>query len=167
MTTRSGLARPRLKRPTGQSPGPRPHSDPDLALPGFGHPVFKDCDPRAACSETHCAELAEGCGHAAMEEIADAVGAGVEVRTQPANLDWSVRPADALCRNSAGRDSRGLRPGPDGRLVRARHRAGRDGPRHSPSPLRYRGVEARPYIPLRESVTRQGRGQAGAGNGVR
>ena len=124
------------------------HSDPDLALPGFGHPVFKDCDPRAAALETHCAELAEGCGHAAMEEIADAVERAVwEVRTQPANLDWSfVRlmhyvgiPRDAIpvvfvLARMVGWCAHAIEQAETGHVIRPR--------------ARYRGVEARPYIPL-------------------
>lgn len=61
------------------------------SLPGFGHPVYKDCDPRAAILETHCAELATACGCEAMEEIADAIERAVwEECRQPANLDWSL-----------------------------------------------------------------------------
>ena len=63
----------------------------DLPIPGFGHPVYQECDPRAALLEAHCAELAAACGCQAMEEIADAIERAVwEERKIPANIDWSL-----------------------------------------------------------------------------
>ncbi len=60
-------------------------------LPGFGHPVYKECDPRAAILETHCSELATACGFEHLEEIADAIERAVwEECQRPANLDWSL-----------------------------------------------------------------------------
>lgn len=61
------------------------------SIPGFGHPVYRECDPRAALLETHCAELAMACGCEAMEEIADSIERAVwEERKAPANIDWSL-----------------------------------------------------------------------------
>lgn len=61
------------------------------AIPGFGHPVYKDCDPRAALLETHCAELAMACGRERTEETADAIERAVwEEKKLPSNIDWSM-----------------------------------------------------------------------------
>ena len=124
------------------------HSDQETPLAGFGHPVFKDCDPRAAVLETYCAELAEGCGEGETEEIADAIERAVwEVRREPANLDWSfVRlmrylgiPRDAVATvfalaRIAGWCAHAIEQAETGQVIRPR--------------ARYRGVEARPYVPL-------------------
>ncbi len=124
------------------------HSGPENVLPGFGHPVFKECDPRAAVLETYCAELAEGCGQTAAEETADAVERAVwEVRREPANLDWSfVRlmsylglPRDAITivfvlARMVGWCAHAIEQAETGQVIRPR--------------ARYRGVEAREYVPL-------------------
>jgi citrate synthase len=124
------------------------HSEAELTLPGFGHPVFRECDPRAAALETHCQELAAGCGFSEMEEIADAVERAVwEIRREPANLDWSfVRlmhyiglPRDAITSVFAlarmvGWCAHAMEQAETGQVIRPR--------------ARYRGVEARSYLPL-------------------
>ncbi len=61
------------------------------SIPGFGHPVYKDCDPRAALLENHCAELANACRGHSLEEIADSIERAVwEEKKLPANIDWSL-----------------------------------------------------------------------------
>ncbi|RLS44395.1 MAG: citrate synthase [Planctomycetota bacterium] len=115
-------------------------------IPGFGHPVYKDCDPRAALLETLCAELAGACGCEPMEEIADAIERAVwEERKLPVNIDWSLSrllhylglprelyvPIFAAAR-IAGWCAHVIEQADCDHVIRPR--------------ARYRGVEERPYV---------------------
>ncbi|SFI28361.1 citrate/2-methylcitrate synthase [Planctomicrobium piriforme] len=63
----------------------------DRPLPGFGHPVYRDYDPRAAIIEVECERLARACGRTDLEQLADAVERAVwQQRRLPPNIDWSL-----------------------------------------------------------------------------
>lgn len=59
------------------------------AVPGFGHVIYRECDPRAAVLELVASQLAHGCGRNDMEELADAIERAIwQQRRQPPNIDW-------------------------------------------------------------------------------
>jgi len=61
------------------------------SLPGFGHPVYRDYDPRAAIIEVECERLAKACGRTDLEQLADAIERAVwQNRRSPPNIDWSL-----------------------------------------------------------------------------
>lgn len=63
-----------------------------LIVPGFGHPVFSDSDPRATLLERICEDLATATDHEWLEDIATAVESAVWDRTSlPPNVEWSRR----------------------------------------------------------------------------
>lgn len=122
----------------------------DQPIPGFGHPVYGDCDPRAAILEQKCAELAEARNDASQEEAADAVERAVwELRKQPPNLDWPLArllryleiPTDLhtgvfVCARVVGWCAHAIEQARDGQLIRPR--------------ARYRGAEDLPFIPMHD-----------------
>lgn len=62
---------------------------PDLELPGFGHPVYTDCDPRAAVLELIADRLARSTGRGDLEELCDAIERAIwQERRLPPNIDW-------------------------------------------------------------------------------
>jgi len=63
----------------------------DSEIPGFGHPVYREYDPRAAILEVECERLAKACGRTDLEQLADAVERAVwQARRLPPNIDWSL-----------------------------------------------------------------------------
>lgn len=122
----------------------------DRAIPGFGHPVYQDCDPRASILERFCSELAEADGHQEMEETAEAIERAVwEQRHLPANLDWPLIrllhylgvPAELhlpvfVCARLVGWCAHAIEQVRDGDVVRPR--------------ARYRGARDLDFVPLRE-----------------
>lgn len=137
-------------------------SDPDRAedwvrgipeerpIPGFGHPVYSDCDPRASILERFCSELADADGHQELEELAEAIERAVwQQRRLPANLDWPLIrllhyldiPADLhlplfVCARLVGWCAHAIEQNRDGDVVRPR--------------ARYRGALDLDFVPLRE-----------------
>ncbi len=119
-------------------------------IPGFGHPVYGDCDPRAAILEQKCAELAEAREDHAQEEAADAIERAVwEVRKLPPNLDWPLArllryldiPTELhtgvfVCARVVGWCAHAIEQARDGELIRPR--------------ARYRGAEDLDFIPMHE-----------------
>jgi len=117
-------------------------------IPGFGHPVYRDCDPRATILEPICHELAEATGRTDLEEVAEAVEQAVwEQRRLPANLDWpfvrllhylDIAPELHLplfvCARTAGWCAHALEQARDGGVIRPR--------------ARYRGAEDLDFVPL-------------------
>lgn len=60
-------------------------------IPGFGHPVYQDYDPRAAIIEVECERLARACGRSDLEQLSDAVERAVwQHRRIPPNIDWAL-----------------------------------------------------------------------------
>ncbi len=60
-------------------------------IPGFGHPVYRDYDPRAAIVEVECERLAKACGRTDLEQLADAIERAVwQHRRLPPNVDWAL-----------------------------------------------------------------------------
>lgn len=60
-------------------------------IPGFGHPVYDDYDPRAAILDAECDRLARACGRSDLEALAEAVERAVwQQRRQPPNVDWPL-----------------------------------------------------------------------------
>lgn len=60
-------------------------------IPGFGHPVHQECDPRASIIEAECARLAQACGRKDLEDLAEAIELAVwKHRKLPPNLDWPL-----------------------------------------------------------------------------
>jgi citrate synthase len=120
------------------------------AVPGFGHPVYQDGDPRALILEPWCRELAESRGRLDLEQIADAVERAVwEQRRLPPNLDWPLvrllhylnLPPDLhlpvfLCARLAGWCAHAIEQARDGDVIRPR--------------ARYRGAEDLAFRPLDE-----------------
>jgi len=123
---------------------------PDAAIPGFGHPVYADCDPRAAILERHCCELANARGDRSLEDKADAIERAVwESRKLPPNMDWPLArmlhylgvPADLhmpvfVCARAAGWCAHAIEQARDGETIRPR--------------ARYRGAEDLTFSPLYE-----------------
>ncbi len=65
--------------------------DPETPIPGFGHPVYKECDPRAMILESECERLASACQRMDMETLAEAIEQAVwTVRKVPPNVDWPL-----------------------------------------------------------------------------
>mgnify|MGYP002628064808 CR=1 FL=1 len=64
---------------------------PDTHIPGFGHPVYKECDPRSTILEVECERLSVACKRTDMEVLADAIEQAVwKERKLPPNIDWSL-----------------------------------------------------------------------------
>lgn len=64
---------------------------PHEAIPGFGHPVYREYDPRAMILETECERLAYASGRQDMEALADAIERAVwKERQLPPNVDWPL-----------------------------------------------------------------------------
>lgn len=122
----------------------------DAPLPGFGHPVYSDCDPRAAILERYCCDLAIARNDQKLEDTADAVERAVwEHRKLPPNMDWPLArllhylqiPADLhlpvfVCARAAGWCAHAIEQARDGETIRPR--------------ARYRGAEDLTYTPLYE-----------------
>lgn len=122
----------------------------DRGLPGFGHPVYVDCDPRAAILERYCSELAGDRGQRELEETADAVERALwETRRLPPNVDWPLArllhyldvPGDLhmpvfVCARVAGWCAHAIEQARDGETIRPR--------------ARYRGAVDLPFTPLYE-----------------
>ncbi|MBL8848287.1 MAG: citrate/2-methylcitrate synthase [Planctomycetaceae bacterium] len=120
----------------------------DAPLPGFGHPVYADCDPRAAILERYCCELAGARNNRSLEEKADAIERAVwETRRLPPNMDWPLArllhylsiPADLhlpvfVCSRAAGWCAHAIEQARDGEAIRPR--------------ARYRGAEDLTFTPL-------------------
>lgn len=64
---------------------------PEEAIPGFGHAIYSDYDPRATILETECERLASACRRTDMEELADSIERAVwKERKLPPNIDWPL-----------------------------------------------------------------------------
>lgn len=64
---------------------------PDEIPPGFGHPVYKDYDPRATILEAECERIAVAHGRTDLEQLADAIERGVWTHFKvPPNIDWPL-----------------------------------------------------------------------------
>ena len=60
-------------------------------IPGFGHSVHTEYDPRAALIEVECERLAQSCGRTDLEELAEAIERKVwKQRQQSPNVDWPL-----------------------------------------------------------------------------
>lgn len=60
-------------------------------IPGFGHSVYQEYDPRAAILELECERLAQACGRTDLEQLADAVERAMWThRRTPPNVDWPL-----------------------------------------------------------------------------
>lgn len=117
-------------------------------LPGFGHPAFSACDPRAAVLEHWTHALARQKGQQQMEQTADVIEQGLwQARSTPPNLDWPFArllhyleiPVDMhlavfLCARAAGWCAHTLEQAQSGQVIRPR--------------ARYRGIEEAPFVPL-------------------
>jgi citrate synthase len=67
------------------------HLAPTQAIPGFGHPIYQDYDPRACIVELECERLAQACGRSDLEQLADAIERAVwQQRRIPPNVDWAL-----------------------------------------------------------------------------
>jgi citrate synthase len=61
------------------------------SIPGFGHRVFDDYDPRATILEAECDRLARACARLDLEQLADAIERAVwQQRQLPPNVDWPL-----------------------------------------------------------------------------
>lgn len=61
------------------------------SIPGFGHPVYQECDPRSSILEIECERLATACQRTDMELLADAIERAIwQDRKLPSNVDWSL-----------------------------------------------------------------------------
>jgi len=117
-------------------------------VPGFGHPVFSECDPRAAILEPLCARLAGVRKRDEREEIAEAVEQAVwDQQRLPPNIDWplgrlldnlgfarELHPTVFVCARIAGWCAHALEQAASGEAIRPR--------------ARYRGVEHADFAPL-------------------
>lgn len=121
----------------------------NVPIPGFGHPVYHDYDPRAALLETQCERLARACGRSDLEELASSIERSVWEQLQlPPNIDWplarllsylEISPDLFRLCFTAGRVL--------GWMAHAIEQSGYDDiirPR-----ARYRGVPPRDYVPMR------------------
>ena len=60
-------------------------------IPGFGHPVYTECDPRASILEAECDRLARACGRGDLERLAETIEEAVWSRRKlPPNIDWPL-----------------------------------------------------------------------------
>ncbi|MBX3444752.1 MAG: citrate/2-methylcitrate synthase [Planctomyces sp.] len=117
-------------------------------IPGFGHPVFSDCDPRAAILEPLCCRLAAARNAQAWEDVAEAVEHAVWERQRlPPNIDWplgrlltylgfarELHPALFACARVVGWCAHAVEQAESGESIRPR--------------ARYRGVERAEFAPL-------------------
>ncbi|WP_437187215.1 citrate/2-methylcitrate synthase [Planctomicrobium sp. SH668] len=63
----------------------------ESSIPGFGHSVYLEYDPRAAILEVECERLARACGRNDLEQLADAVERAMWTsRRIPPNVDWPL-----------------------------------------------------------------------------
>jgi citrate synthase len=63
----------------------------DSSLPGFGHPIHLEEDPRVPLLAPICAELAEACGRSDMEILAGVIQRRLwETRRIAPNVDWPL-----------------------------------------------------------------------------
>lgn len=63
----------------------------ERTVAGFGHPVYREVDPRAALLERYCEEMADVNGETGMELLADSIERAVwEEFRQPPNLSWHL-----------------------------------------------------------------------------
>ena len=117
---------------------------------GFGHRVYKDCDPRAVYLKDYCGQLAERRGRLELEQRAEIIEQIVwNEKKLPPNLDWpSARlyhylgldvpiytPLFVVSR-VVGWSAHVIEQSRDNRLIRPRSR--------------YIGAEPRAYVPLSE-----------------
>ncbi|MEW4526309.1 citrate/2-methylcitrate synthase [Maioricimonas sp. JC845] len=119
-----------------------------LPLPGFGHPVYRDYDPRAAMIERYCQEFARANRNFELETVADAVEQAVwDACRLPPNLEWTFArlmlylgiPEELhvgvfACARVAGWCAHAIEQAESGDVIRPR--------------ARYRGAEARLFEPL-------------------
>lgn len=117
-------------------------------VPGFGHPVFSDCDPRAAILEPFCGRLAGARKRTEREEVAEAVEQAVwEQQHLPPNIDWplgrlldnlgfarELHPTIFVCARIVGWCAHAVEQASSGEAIRPR--------------ARYRGVEHADFAPL-------------------
>jgi citrate synthase len=117
-------------------------------VPGFGHPVFTDCDPRAAILEPFCARLAAARKMNEREELAETVEQAVwDQQRLPPNIDWPLgrllellgfrRELHApifVCARVVGWCAHALEQAGSGEAIRPR--------------ARYRGVDRADFAPL-------------------
>lgn len=62
-----------------------------MTIPGFGHPVYKDYDPRATIIEAECERLASVHRRSDLENLADAIERAVWKNLKvPPNIDWPL-----------------------------------------------------------------------------
>ncbi|REJ86775.1 MAG: citrate/2-methylcitrate synthase [Planctomycetota bacterium] len=122
----------------------------DASVPGFGHPVYRDADPRAVILSEVCLELADARGEVELERTARAIEVAIHERwKRPANLDWPLArvfhylglPPELhlplfICARSVGWCAHAIEQMRDGQLIRPR--------------ARYRGAEDLTYVPLHE-----------------
>ncbi|MEW4488291.1 citrate/2-methylcitrate synthase [Thalassoglobus sp. JC818] len=60
-------------------------------FPGFGHPVYQECDPRASILEVECERLARASNRQDMEKLAEEIERVIwEERQLPPNVDWPL-----------------------------------------------------------------------------
>jgi citrate synthase len=123
-------------------------TSPENRLPGFGHPAFTTCDPRAAVLERWTHALARQKGQEQIEQTADSIEQGIwQARSLPPNLDWPFTrllhyleiPGDLhlavfLCARAVGWCAHALEQAQSGQVIRPR--------------ARYRGVESTEFVPL-------------------
>ncbi|MFG0333748.1 MAG: citrate/2-methylcitrate synthase, partial [Maioricimonas sp. JB049] len=119
-----------------------------LPLPGFGHPVYRDYDPRAAMLERYCQEFARAKRNFDLETMADAVEQAVwDTCRLPPNIEWTFArlmlyldiPEELhlgvfACARVAGWCAHAIEQAESGDAIRPR--------------ARYRGAEARLFEPL-------------------
>jgi citrate synthase len=117
-------------------------------VPGFGHPVFSDCDPRAAILEPLCSRLAAARKLTDREEIAEAIEQAVwEQQRLPPNIDWpfgrllsclgfarDLHSAIFVCARTVGWCAHALEQAQSGEAIRPR--------------ARYRGAESIEFEPI-------------------
>lgn len=117
-------------------------------VPGFGHPVFTDCDPRAAILEPFCARIAAARKLNEREELAETVEQAVwDQQHLPPNIDWPLgrllellglrRELHApifVCSRVVGWCAHALEQAASGEAIRPR--------------ARYRGVDRADFAPL-------------------
>lgn len=120
----------------------------DESIPGFGHPIYKECDPRAAMIEVQCERLAQASGRMDLEQLAEEIERAVwERRRIPPSIDWPLsrllsyleldrdlfRCIFALAR-IVGWSAHACEQAVSGEVIRPR--------------ARYRGRECCPFVPL-------------------
>lgn len=122
---------------------------PEEKIPGFGHSIYLDYDPRAAILELECERLSQACERGDLEKLADAIERAIwTTRRLPPNVDWPLarlltyleldrdlfRPLFAAAR-LVGWSSHALEQCESSEIIRPR--------------ARYRGAEDCPFEPMR------------------